>query len=195
MCDKAEDLPRLDGKVFHYLQVGEDPRALKTAEDLWYEARDLIAPATCMKWLELEDFCSIFHPYSQESSDIRRLLSDATDVCLMAATLGPTLELRSRDYLADRETFRGYVLDRIGSYLVEHLIRQLDRKIEKQLAARGLRFTRRYSPGYGDFALEAQGVLVSLLSDRMPNLKISPHGILLPEKTVTAIKGAHDPCR
>ncbi|MEJ2718600.1 MAG: hypothetical protein P8182_15950, partial [Deltaproteobacteria bacterium] len=131
----------------------------------------------------------LFHPYAEESSDIRRLLSRATEVCLMVATLGPALEHRARDYLAHRETFRGYVLDRMGSYLVEHVIRQLDASVEKHWAAKGLRCTKRYSPGYGDFHIEAQSVFVKMLSHTMPNLKMTARGLLLPEKTVTAIKG------
>jgi hypothetical protein len=186
---KADSIPGLDAKVFHYLRVGDNPTAIRTAEELWKEARDLIVPETCARWLELHDFFTAFHPYAEESSDIRRLLSGATEVCLMVATLGPALERRARDYLARRETFRGYVLDRMGSYLVEHVIRQLDARMEKQCAVRGLRFTKRYSPGYGDFRIEAQRVFVNLLSDTMPYLKMTPRGLLLPEKTVTAIKG------
>lgn len=188
MHGKVESIPPLNGRVFRYLRVGDNPTAVKTAEDLWKEALGLVVPVTCTRWLEANDFFSIFHRYAQESSDIRRLLANATDVCLMIATVGPALEQRARDYLANRETFRGYMLDRMGSYLVEHFIRQLDATVERQLAARGMGFTRRYSPGYGDFSLEAQSVFVNMLSDIMPNLKITAHGLLLPEKTVTAIK-------
>jgi hypothetical protein len=54
---------------------------------------------------------------------------------------------------------------------------------------RGCTATRRYSPGYGDFALEANRVFVELASGAMAGLEMGDGGLLRPEKTITAIKG------
>jgi hypothetical protein len=110
-------------------------------------------------------------------------------VCLLVATIGTALERRARDYFTCKETYRGYVLDRLGSYLVEQEIRVLDNRVETQSQADGKRCTRRYSPGYGDFSLESQALFVNMARDAIPGLKIVPGGFILPEKTVTAIKG------
>lgn len=81
------------------------------------------------------------------------------------------------------------MLDRLGSYLVGRQIRLLDRRVARQAATQGLAVTRRYSPGYQDFSLEAQPVFLALAAAEVPGLHLSPTGLLWPEKSITAIKG------
>jgi hypothetical protein len=185
------NIPPLDQEVLTYIhiRIADNPVALDIAEELWREAWSLIDPAEWTSCIKREDFFSIFHPYAQQSSAVRTLLSDAVGVCLLLATLGPSLERRAKDYLADKESYRGFILDRFGSYLVEEKIRSLDDRVEIQSRANGSRCTRRYSPGYGDFSPEAQMVFVEKARDEIPFLKIVSGGMIFPEKTVTAIKG------
>ena len=170
--------------------MADNPVALDIAEELWREAWNLIDPAEWTSCIKREDFFSIFHPYAQQSSTVHKLLSDAVGVCLLLAMLGPSLERRAKDYLADKETFRGFMLDRFGSYSVEQKMGSLDDRVEIQSRANGSQgCTRRYSPGYGDFSPEAQVVFVEKARDEIPFLKIVAGGMIFPEKTVTAIKG------
>ena len=53
-----------------------------------------------------------------------------------------------------------------------------------------LPLTTRFSPGYGDFSLEHQPALLSLLdTQRRIGLTLSEGGMMLPTKSVTAIVG------
>jgi hypothetical protein len=108
---------------------------------------------------------------------------------MFVVTIGCDLESRSRNHLRAYEIFRGYLLSRMGSYLVEHQVRRLDRQIVESSHKEGRSTTRRYSPGYGDFPLEAQRIFVELARDTIPILKVDDSGLIVPEKTVTAIKG------
>ena len=176
-------------EVLRYLQVPAGSHAAQEAQDLWEEAQALVRVATWQRSLEAAEFFRLFHPHAAASQALGRLLVGCTQVVLMIATLGDQLERRAKDYFAGHETFRGYVLDRLGSYLVEHQMRLLDRRVVRQAAAQGLAATRRYSPGYQDFSLEAQPIFLALAGGDLPDLRLSPAGLLLPEKTITAIKG------
>ncbi len=176
-------------RLSKYLQLGNHEAVNREARLLWEEALGLIKVARWRSLLTIDEFYTVLHPYAQSSRSIQKLLQGAREVWLFASTLGDHLERRSREYLAQRETFRAYILDRMGSFLVEEEIRGIDGLIAGECTKRGLKTTRRYSPGYLDFSLEAQVVLVKLASEVMPELKLTDDFLLLPEKSVTAIKG------
>ena len=91
--------------------------------------------------------------------------------------------------MENRESFNGYILDRMGSYLVEKEIEKLDKSISSEAQSFGYTSTRRFSPGYGDFPLEAQQVFVIHIKSKIPWINLTGNGLIIPEKTVTALKG------
>lgn len=157
---------------------------------MWKEAHKLLAVQEWSMILPLYDFYNRFHPYAAQSLAISALMVGVQEVCLMVVTLGPGLECRSRKLLAERETFRGQMLDRMGNYLVEREMRKLDSEITKGYRRTGRATTRRYSPGYRDFSIEAQEVFVDLSRQTISCLELLPGFLLRPEKTITALKGA-----
>ena len=118
-----------------------------------------------------------------------RLVDRTQQVVLMVVTLGANLECHVRRHLEERSAFRGYVLDRIGSYLVEREMKLLDEEIGEDCRKSGRSTTKRYSPGYRDFSIEAQKVFVDLSAGALPGLYLLPGFLLKPEKTITAFKG------
>ncbi|GAB4274132.1 MAG: hypothetical protein Kow0092_29540 [Deferrisomatales bacterium] len=163
------------------------------AQELYGEALRLAQPQRWCQEVPRARFCRLFHLYVARSRSIAELLEGAESVWLLAATLGPDLELRVRQYLDERRVLRSHLLDRIGSHLVEEEVRDLDRFVTQQCAARGGWTTRRFSPGYGDFPLQAQEVFCGLARETLPELELTEGGLVVPEKTVTAVKGAFQP--
>lgn len=181
--------PRLDDKVISWLQVGDHPRARELLPAIWGEALELCRPETWVLALDRETFFDRLSPYAGQSKAVCRLLDNATEVWLLAATIGPGLECRARSLLHQRESFHGYILDRLGSFLVEDVINHLDTGIAQHCRQRGMSTTRRYSPGYRDFPLEAQKPFVELAGDDLSCLRVDSNHILKPEKSITALKG------
>ncbi|MBI5522242.1 MAG: hypothetical protein HY910_06400 [Desulfarculus sp.] len=179
----------MDKRLLRYLQIASPSLAEQEAGQLWDEAQGLVDLATWQDCLDLPDFYRRFHPYAANSAALGRLLAPCRQVRLLVATLGDRLERRARDYLDQQEAFRGYVLDRLGSYLVEQRMRGLDRQVTLAAQVGGCSTTRRYSPGYRDFALDANRVFVELASSGIPGLELGEGGLLRPEKTITALKG------
>jgi len=179
--------PALDRRAQKYLQL--EPATLGPARPVWQEALELLRPAAWWTAMGFREFLQAFAPLAEDSQALARNLAGAQGVLLLAATIGPELGERARQCLAQRETFRGYILDRAGSYLAEHQVAGLDAHLEADLARRGLRGGRRYSPGYQDFPLAAQEVFLRLINGALPRLHLAPGGLLLPEKSITAVKG------
>jgi len=158
--------------------------------------KELVSLLDTKKWcrcVSIDEFYGLFHIYARESQSITKLLKHSVKVYLITVTLGQDIERRSRKYLRNNEVFNGYIVDRLGSFLVEEEIRGMDLDITQQCRNEGCTTTHRYSPGYGDFSIKAQQAFFDLVKDSIPELTIS-HGCLLsPEKTVTAIKGVVKP--
>jgi hypothetical protein len=189
----TQSRPALHKEVLKYLQVTGHALAEQQAQALWDEAQTLLDIATWQDRLSAEEFWPRFAPHAEASQALRRLLEGCSQVVLLAATLGGRLEERVRTYSLQGEAFSAYILDRLGSYLVEQRMRGLDRQVRQRAQDEGLAATRRYSPGYQDFSLEAQAVFLDLAGGALPCLRLSPSGLLQPEKTITALKGLHPP--
>ena len=181
--------PSLDDKCLSWLQIEnhEEARALLPA--IWQEAVQLCRPMTWVDHMEREEFFSEFAPHAGKSTTIVRLLAEVDEVWLLVATIGEELEKRTRSLLMQREIFHSYILDRLGSYLVEDLITHLDNSIAAHCRQRQRTTTRRYSPGYRDFSLAVQQRFVELAGNTIPCLQLSSNFILKPVKSVTAVKG------
>ncbi|MBQ3089098.1 MAG: vitamin B12 dependent methionine synthase, activation domain protein [Oscillospiraceae bacterium] len=124
-----------------------------------------------------------------EGEDIMAHLSGCHRVVVMAATLGrETEELLLRFQVKDLAM--AVVLDACASAAIESVCNDLEEELRLGLAEEGLCLTGRYSPGYGDFPLSAQSMLCDLLdSQRRMGLTLTPSGLMLPRKSVTALLG------
>ncbi len=179
--------PAWDEKIKRYLQL--DGETESKAEYLWLEALDLAQPSTWRQVISINEFHEIFKPHAQASHSLQRLLKSCGQVALMVVSLGAHLEEQARELLSQREVFGGFMLDRMGSYLAEWCMSSLDCQVAESLGAVGLKTTRRYSPGYQDFSLEAQKVFIELAAEAMSGLRLRPGNLLTPEKSITALKG------
>ena len=179
--------PPLDDRALSWLQVDAGTTAGKLLPAIREEALGLCRPAARAVWIKRGVFLRLLAASAGESRAVGRLLDGCDGVWLMA-TIGDGIEGRARNLLRRRESFHGYILDRLGSFWIEALIDDLDAAVETHCEASGLSATRRYSPGYRDFGLEAQPILVRLMGDDA-FLEVTAGLLLTPEKSITAVKG------
>jgi len=185
-----DDIPL---KVLRYLRIQPDSPPHVQARPLWSEAQGLAQPRTWQATLGIQDFRKAFAPHAAASADLARTLDGCETVELMAVTIGEALETRGREYFSQGRPFAGFMLDRMGSFLVEAAMRGLHAGVRARYAGQGLRTTRRYSPGYGNFSLEAQEHFIRLIGDALPDLRLTSGYLLIPEKSVTAVCGIARP--
>ncbi len=127
--------------------------------------------------------------FTISSADILALLNECGEAAGFAVTIGPALEARRDKYIRDRETTRALILDALGSVAVEELADITNKQIKDEAANRGFTATRRFSPGYGDWALASQKDLLSWLGADQIDIKLTETFQMIPEKSVSALIG------
>lgn len=126
------------------------------------------------------------------SKQLAGMLRGCNEVLLMGATAGSRIiDEIQRDTTADNIT-RGVVLDAASSEMTDEALDWIMGYVNQDLRRRAKRLTkRRYSAGYGDFALENQESIYDLLMMHELGVRITREYLLIPEKSVTAIAGIY----
>ncbi len=160
-------------------------------EAVYPRARDALRPAhSHRRWgvaairgrlLELEGGAVL------ESADVAKLAAEATAVVAMAATVGGGIDELARGYDRRGEIFAMTVADAVGSVAAEELMSALHDSIKAEAARAGEAVTRRLSPGYGDFALAAQKLLLPLSGGDELGISLTENYMMVPRKSVTAL--------
>ena len=125
--------------------------------------------------------------YLIAGQDLKKLLRGCTDLVLFAATLGSEVELLIRRAQA-RDMSEALILDACAGSAIENVCDNFCADLAAQVAPNYL--TDRFSPGYGDLPLEHQKVLFPALNvTRRLGVTLTESGLMLPQKSVTAILG------
>lgn len=124
-----------------------------------------------------------------EGSAIQNHLAKAERVVLMAVTIGELVENIIAEHFKNGEYAQGLLLDAAATTAVEIIADQLDMYIQELGAKQGGRTLWRFSPGYGNWPLEQQGVFAKLLELGNIWVTVTSQSILSPRKSVTAIIG------
>ena len=128
--------------------------------------------------------------YIPEGEDVRAFLADCDQVILLAVTLGAGPDLLQR-HLRLHDMSGALILDAAGSAAVENVCDNLCADLAAAFAPRHL--TDRFSPGYGDLPLNQQRWFFSLLDiNRRLGVSLTESGLMVPQKTVTALVGVSD---
>ncbi len=122
--------------------------------------------------------------------DIAGFLEGCGQVILMAATLGTEAESLLRRAQA-RDMAEAVILDAAGSAAIEQVCDALCAELAARFRPRFL--TGRFSPGYGDLPLEQQRTLCRVLDlERRIGVSLAESGLMIPQKSVTALIGVSD---
>jgi cobalamin-dependent methionine synthase I len=87
------------------------------------------------------------------------------------------------------EMARALLADAYGSSAAIALGDALQQIISRNLEARGLRATKIYSPGYGDWLLDAQKPLLAMLDAAAIGLRLTEDHLMIPAKSISGIIG------
>ncbi len=125
-----------------------------------------------------------------ESRNIARLLEKSGEALFMGATAGSgIMEEIGRDSRNGNLT-RAVMLDAVASEMTDKALDWIMEYMGQELRRKGKELSlRRFSAGYGDFALENQWTMHSLLHLQDKGVSITETCILVPEKSVTALAG------
>ncbi len=125
-----------------------------------------------------------------ESAGLAKLLSNSTEVVLMASTVGSDITDRIHSEVESGDASFGVILDAVASETADAALDWMVDFINKLIRREGRTLTRmRYSPGYGDLPLLNQKKIFDTLGLEKLKIGITERYMLIPEKSVIAIAG------
>ena len=128
-----------------------------------------------------------------ESKALSRNLEGCREVFLMAATLGIGPDRLIARAQAEGAMSRAMALQAASAAMIEAWCDDVNAELARQAKARGRALRPRFSPGYGDFSLEAQpGIFRLLGAQRNIGITLTDSLLMLPTKSVTAVIGIAD---
>ena len=177
---KVESLTISKEEVLRYLGYRAqkhrlNKRILQILDLEMTEASELLAP---------RGYFGIF-----EAPLLRRekVFRDAEMVAFGVCTIGNALEKRVGELFNRDEGVRGVVLDAVGSTAAEKVADLLNKEVLKWGSRRGLRATRRFSPGYGGWSVSGQDLIFGYLRETQEKtgVTLSPSQMMTPLKSVS----------
>ncbi len=138
-----------------------------------------------MKIVSQDENRIITRDFIINSNDMARKLKGAEVLSVLMATIGAGPEEECHRLERIKEHTRAFFLDAAASEMTEELLRLVHRQVAEKMP--GFRGTARYAPGYGDFSLEHQKSILSLLGGEKTGVKITESFMLLPRKSTTGV--------
>jgi hypothetical protein len=112
------------------------------------------------------------------------LFSEAEAIVLSLATIGPAVEQRARELVNTEHGATGLIVDAIGTVAAEQTADFVERKIRQDCAGWGWKVSRRYSPGYCGWQIEAQREIFNRFPDTL-GIKLTSSCLMIPEKSLS----------
>ena len=122
------------------------------------------------------------------SDSLAAHLGGCRDVYLVCGSIGTGFDALQRKASATSAS-DSLILQAIGAAMIENLMDNAESEIRKELAE-GESLTPRYSPGYGNFPLDAQRAILDLLdTPRKIGVSLTGTMLMVPSKSVSAVIG------
>jgi hypothetical protein len=128
-------------------------------------------------------------PLTLQGNSIKQHLAKTVSIAVLTVTIGEKLETEAADCFSQGEYTKGFLLDAAGTTAVEAAADQACRIIASEAKLLGCQLTTRFSPGYGDFALNVQQAILDLAGGANINVYATATAMLLPRKSITALIG------
>lgn len=120
-------------------------------------------------------------------NQITRFLKGMTHAAIFVCTAGQTITDRTKQLSLNGKLIEGYLIDVLGSVMVEKAMDKVQQILHHKLQKQGLHISNRYSPGYCDWDVNEQKKLFSFLPDNFCNVSLSDSCLMVPVKSVSGI--------
>jgi cobalamin-dependent methionine synthase I len=131
----------------------------------------------------------MFKVVNKEAWKNEKYFRDADKVALGLCTIGDELENNASELSQKGDLARAVILDAIGSVAAESAADFINLQICEWCQKRGWGTSQRFSPGYGNWSLEGQKFIFSLLPAERIKVRLNQSCMMIPRKSVSfAIK-------
>jgi hypothetical protein len=116
-------------------------------------------------------------------------IKEAEDAVIFVCTAGPGIGEYSKRLMKSGDMMMGYIIDLIGSLVVEKAMDKIQEGMETEQLQRGMHITNRYSPGYCGWDVAEQHKVFALLPQNFCNIQLSETALMYPIKSISGIIG------
>lgn len=162
--------------------------------DALREVQAVAKPRFCCRRfsLEVSDTEVLFGSFRTSSVALAGNLRDCREILVLACTLGTGIDLLIRRY-SSGDMARVVVLQAASAAVLEAYLDEYNEELKTEYAQSQKHLRPRFSPGYGDFDLDSQGMILKLVeAAKTIGLTLTDGGMLCPTKSVTAVIGISD---
>ena len=117
------------------------------------------------------------------------LLKKASSIAIFICTAGEVISSKSKELMSKGDLLEGYIVDVIGSVMVEKAMDLIQAKLTDNQQAVGLNVTNRYSPGYCEWNVGEQQHLFALMPDKYCGVTLNNSSLMSPVKSVSGFMG------
>lgn len=185
------------GEVLRYLGCGkncDDPTLIKTADELIDKIGRSMMCIACYDAvpIRVSDGTIDFGFMQVESKSLSKNLKDCSAAYVFAATIGFAADRIIQKYSLISPLY-AVAAQAAGAAAIEAWCDLLCTRLEEKSREQRLFMRPRFSPGYGDFALEHQRDIFSFLDcARKAGIKLTDSLLMTPSKSVSAVIGLSD---
>ncbi len=161
-----------------------DSQTAELLQECLQESASEIVPRVCYCFLSTKQALQTF---GEDSVLVKTRLCGADNVLVFAATVGLGIDRLIRKYAAVSPS-KALYFQAIGAERIESVCNVFCGKISERLQTQGQTLSARFSPGYGDFPLQAQKSVHALLDAyKQIGVGLNESLLLSPSKSVTAL--------
>ncbi len=120
---------------------------------------------------------------------VYKQVESSEKIAVFVCTAGHEISDWSKKLMAEGDLTTGYVVDVVGSEVVETAMDKIQFMLSEQITATGLKISNRFSPGYCSWNVSEQHKLFSLLPDNFCGIRLSNTALMYPLKSVSGIIG------
>ncbi len=124
-----------------------------------------------------------------QGSLLPSIFPEAKELAVMVCTIGPGLEKQVTEYSKSGETFRGMLLDGIGSAAVDMLTQEACRFMADKASSRGYQTSSPINPGMPGLPITEQWNLLELANASEIGVSLTSSGIMVPRKSTSMVIG------
>lgn len=183
-------IPRKE--ILRYMSCKQEDSAVKNLIDTLLP---VVTDSLCLKgsfvYLPIE--CSNNEVYIEDtcikSTVLAQNLKDCKSAVVFALTCGINVDLLIKKHSA-KSTSEAFCINAIATAAIEEYANEFCSEILAELKKENLCTRPRFSPGYGDFAIQNQNLFLNLTNaSRLLGITLTQNYMMMPSKSVTAIMG------
>ncbi len=122
-----------------------------------------------------------------KSPKLSRTMRGSQEIVCFVGTIGKAIEKEINKLMKQKRLSEAYVLDAMGSVMVENLVEQFQSRLRKHYKAKNQAVGLPFSPGYCDWPVTEQKKLFQLIEPQQIGVELTESCLMKPRKSISGV--------